>query len=169
MMRLRLRRRDLVCQQAVELVTDYLEGALSRATGAGTRRTWRAARTAPSTWPRCARPSADRHGHPRGPDPADADEFIDLYRQWHDPEPSPRLDLPRDVCPLGAAAHAAGGGGHASRVPSGPGLAPESVWHCPQGQGRDAACACRRNHDGGWAHSAAIACQVHPAPRRLAT
>ena len=30
MMRLRLRRRDLVCQQAVELVTDYLEGALSR-------------------------------------------------------------------------------------------------------------------------------------------
>ena len=26
-----LRRRDLVCQQAVELVTDYLEGALSHA------------------------------------------------------------------------------------------------------------------------------------------
>jgi anti-sigma factor RsiW len=26
----RLRSRDLVCQQAVELVTDYLEGALSR-------------------------------------------------------------------------------------------------------------------------------------------
>jgi anti-sigma factor RsiW len=26
---LTLRRRDLVCQQAVELVTDYLEGALS--------------------------------------------------------------------------------------------------------------------------------------------
>jgi anti-sigma factor RsiW len=25
------RRRDLICQQAVELVTDYLEGALSRA------------------------------------------------------------------------------------------------------------------------------------------
>jgi predicted anti-sigma-YlaC factor YlaD len=25
-----LRRRDLACQQAVELVTDYLEGALSR-------------------------------------------------------------------------------------------------------------------------------------------
>jgi anti-sigma factor RsiW len=25
-----LRRRDIVCQQAVELVTDYLEGALSR-------------------------------------------------------------------------------------------------------------------------------------------
>ena len=31
MMRLRLRRRDLVCQQAVELVTDYLEDALSGA------------------------------------------------------------------------------------------------------------------------------------------
>jgi len=27
---LSLRRKDLVCQQAVELVTDYLEGALSR-------------------------------------------------------------------------------------------------------------------------------------------
>jgi anti-sigma factor RsiW len=30
MIRLRRRRRDLVCQQAVELVTDYLEGTLSR-------------------------------------------------------------------------------------------------------------------------------------------
>ena len=31
-LRLPLRgRRDIVCQQAVELVTDYLEGALSRA------------------------------------------------------------------------------------------------------------------------------------------
>ena len=30
-MRLGLRRRDLVCQQAVELVTDYLESRLSRA------------------------------------------------------------------------------------------------------------------------------------------
>jgi anti-sigma factor RsiW len=29
-MTLSLRRNDLVCQQAVELVTDYLEGALSR-------------------------------------------------------------------------------------------------------------------------------------------
>jgi anti-sigma factor RsiW len=27
---LSLRRRDIVCQQAVELVTDYLDGALSR-------------------------------------------------------------------------------------------------------------------------------------------
>jgi predicted anti-sigma-YlaC factor YlaD len=27
---LSLRRKDIVCQQAVELVTDYLEGALSR-------------------------------------------------------------------------------------------------------------------------------------------
>jgi predicted anti-sigma-YlaC factor YlaD len=27
---LSLKRRDIVCQQAVELVTDYLEGALSR-------------------------------------------------------------------------------------------------------------------------------------------
>ena len=29
-MMLTLRRKDLVCQQAVELVTDYLEGSLSR-------------------------------------------------------------------------------------------------------------------------------------------
>lgn len=31
MMRLRIRRRELVCQQVVELVTDYLEDRLSRA------------------------------------------------------------------------------------------------------------------------------------------
>ena len=29
--KLRFRHREIVCQQAVELVTDYLEGALSRA------------------------------------------------------------------------------------------------------------------------------------------
>jgi anti-sigma factor RsiW len=29
-MMLSLRRRDIVCQQAVEMVTDYLEGSLSR-------------------------------------------------------------------------------------------------------------------------------------------
>jgi anti-sigma factor RsiW len=29
-MTLRLQRKDMACQQAVELVTDYLEGALSR-------------------------------------------------------------------------------------------------------------------------------------------
>ena len=46
---------------------------------------------------------------------------------------------------------------------------PESVWHGQRGHGGDVARACRRNHDGGWAHSAAIARQVHPAPRRLAT
>ena len=58
---LRLRARspqpELVCQQVVELVTDYLEGALSRPTGGGSSGTWRAARTAPSTWPRCGRRS----------------------------------------------------------------------------------------------------------------
>jgi anti-sigma factor RsiW len=31
MMRLRIRRQELVCQQVVELVTDYLEDRLSRA------------------------------------------------------------------------------------------------------------------------------------------
>ena len=53
-----LHRRDLVCQQAVELVTGYLEGTLSRPPGAGSRRTWPAARTALSIWRRCARRSA---------------------------------------------------------------------------------------------------------------
>ena len=52
-----LARPDLVCQQVVELVTDYLEGALSRRTGGGSSGTWPAARTAPSTWPRCGRRS----------------------------------------------------------------------------------------------------------------
>src|SRR5690348_9332680 len=47
--------------------------------------------------------------------------------------------------------------------------APERAQQCQRGTGGDAACACYRNHDGGWAHSAAIARQVQPAARRLAT
>src|SRR5580704_8205764 len=53
--------------------------------------------------------------------------------------------------------------------PAGPGCHPEGVLHYWHGQGADAACACRRNHDGGWAHSAAIARQVQPADLRSAT
>ena len=80
---LRLRHRDLVCQQAVELVTDYLEGTLSRGPAAGSRRTWPAARTAPSTWPRCARRSelAGRI-EPEDLTPQARDEFVELYRRW---------------------------------------------------------------------------------------
>ena len=41
LLRFRFRSRGLVCQQVVELVTDYLEGALSRRSTAGSKRTSR--------------------------------------------------------------------------------------------------------------------------------
>ena len=83
MMRLRLRRRDLVCQQAVELVTDYLEGALSR-----TDRHRYEAHLAGC--PHCTeylaqmRKTIELTGT-LTPDDLTAqmqDEFIALYRQW---------------------------------------------------------------------------------------
>ena len=82
MMRLRLRRRDLVCQQAVELVTYYLEAALSRPAAAGTRRTWPAA-------PHCTeylaqiRKTIELTGTltPDDLTPQMQDDFIALYRQ----------------------------------------------------------------------------------------
>ena len=40
---------DLTCQEFVELVTDYLEGALDEDTGAASRSTWRSARAARPT------------------------------------------------------------------------------------------------------------------------
>jgi hypothetical protein len=49
--------------------------------------------------------------------------------------------------------------------PCGQGPALGSVWHYQRGRAE----TCRLNHNGGWAHSAAIARQVQPAPRRLAT
>jgi anti-sigma factor RsiW len=88
MMRLRLRRRDLVCQQAVELVTDYLEGALSRAD----RRRYE---THLAGCPHCTeylaqmRKTIELTGTltPDDLSPQMQDEFIALYRQWHDGEP----------------------------------------------------------------------------------
>ena len=53
-----LHRRGLVCRQAVELVTDYLEGSLSARARRRFEAHLAAARTAPSIWPRCARRSA---------------------------------------------------------------------------------------------------------------
>ena len=90
MMRLRLWRRDLVCQQAVELVSDYLEGALSRAD----RRRYEAHLTG---CPHCTeylaqmRKTIELTGTltPDDLTPQMQDDFIGLYRQW-------RADRPAD-------------------------------------------------------------------------
>ena len=93
MIRLRLRRRDLVCQQAVELVTDYLEGALSRAD----RRRYESHLAG---CPHCTeylaqmRKTIELTGTLTADDltPQMQDEFIALYRQWRegsDPEERP--------------------------------------------------------------------------------
>jgi anti-sigma factor RsiW len=86
--KLRLRRREIVCQQAVELVTDYLEGALSRAD----RRRFEAHLAG---CPHCTEYLAQMRATIRltGGITADdltepmQDEFIDLYRRWRtDPD-----------------------------------------------------------------------------------
>jgi anti-sigma factor RsiW len=90
MMRLRLRRRDLVCQQAVELVTDYLEGALSRA---GRRRYEAHLAGCPHCTEYLAqmRKTIELTGTltPDDLTPQMQDGFIDLYPQW-------RADGPTD-------------------------------------------------------------------------
>jgi len=88
MMRLRLRRRDLVCQQAVELVTDYLESRLPR----GDRRRYEAHLAG---CPHCTeylaqmRKTIELTGTltPDDLTPQMQDEFIDLYRQWRTGQP----------------------------------------------------------------------------------
>ena len=83
MARLRLRRRDLVCQQAVELVTDYLENALSRAD----RRRYEGHLAG---CPHCTeylaqmRKTIELTGTltPEDLSPQMQDEFINLFRQW---------------------------------------------------------------------------------------
>ena len=77
------RRRDLVCQQAVELVTDYLEGVLPRAE----RRRFESHLAG---CPHCTeylaqmRATIDLTGRvtPEDLTPQMQDEFITLYRQW---------------------------------------------------------------------------------------
>jgi anti-sigma factor RsiW len=94
--KIRLRRRDVVCQQAVELVTDYLEGALSRAD----RRRFEAHL---AECPHCTeylaqmRRTIELTGSitPEDLSPQVQDEFIVLYRQWcADPAADPGPDLP---------------------------------------------------------------------------
>jgi anti-sigma factor RsiW len=81
--RLRLRRRDIVCQQAVELVTDYLEGALSRA---GRRRFEAHLAGCPHCTEYLAqmRATIELAGRltPADLTPQMQDEFIALYRAW---------------------------------------------------------------------------------------
>jgi anti-sigma factor RsiW len=81
--KLRLRRRDVVCQQAVELVTDYLEGTLSRA---GRRRFEAHLAGCPHCTEYLAQMRATIALTGRIT-PADLtgqmqDEFITLYRRW---------------------------------------------------------------------------------------
>jgi anti-sigma factor RsiW len=78
-----LRRKDIVCQQAVELVTDYLEGALSR-------RDRRRFETHLRACPNCAayleqiRTTIQLTGaiEPDDLTPEARSDLIDLYRRW---------------------------------------------------------------------------------------
>jgi anti-sigma factor RsiW len=90
MMRLRISaRRDLVCQQAVELVTDYLEEALSRA---DRRRFERHLAGCPHCTEYLAQMRATIAVAGRiTPDdltPEMRADFIALYRSWHDDDNS---------------------------------------------------------------------------------
>jgi anti-sigma factor RsiW len=77
------RNRDLVCQQAVELVTDYLEGTLARSA----RRRFEAHLVG---CPHCTEYLAQMRETirltgrlaPEDLTPQMRDEFIDLYRRW---------------------------------------------------------------------------------------
>jgi anti-sigma factor RsiW len=77
------RRRGIVCQQAVELVTNYLEGALSRA---GRRRFEAHLAACPHCTEYLAqmRKTIELTGMVTAEDlsPQMADEFIALYRRW---------------------------------------------------------------------------------------
>jgi anti-sigma factor RsiW len=78
-----LRVRDLVCQQAVELVTDYLEGRLSRPA----RRRFE---THLADCPHCTEYLAQMRATisltgrlaPEDLSPPMRDEFVELYRRW---------------------------------------------------------------------------------------
>ena len=78
-----LLRRDLVCQQAVELVTDYLEDALSR-------RARRRFEAHLAGCPHCTEYLAQIREtirltgrlEPEDLTPRQRDEFVELYRRW---------------------------------------------------------------------------------------
>jgi anti-sigma factor RsiW len=90
MTRLRVRlRRDIVCQQAVELVTDYLQGALTRS---GRRRFEAHLAGCPHCTEYLAqvRRTIELTGSitPADLTPQIQDEFIALYRRWRDDKDS---------------------------------------------------------------------------------
>jgi anti-sigma factor RsiW len=78
------RRADLVCQQAVELVTDYLEGALSRR---DRKRFERHLAGCPHCTEYLAqmRVTIDLSGQIAAEDltPQMREDFIELFRRWH--------------------------------------------------------------------------------------
>jgi anti-sigma factor RsiW len=80
---LSLRRRDLVCQQAVELVTDYLEGALSKR---DRRRLEAHLRSCPncSAYLEQIRTTIELTGaiEPDDLTPEAQDDLKELYRRW---------------------------------------------------------------------------------------
>lgn len=86
-----LRRRDLVCRQAVELMTDYLEGRLSRA---GRRRFEVHLAGCPNCTEYLAqlRETIRLTGQAAAPEalpPQLRDDLIQLYRQWQSEQDPP--------------------------------------------------------------------------------
>ncbi len=81
-----LRRRDIVCQQAVELITDYLEGALSRR---DRRRLESHLRACPncSAYLEQIRMTIELTGamHPDDLTPEAKADLTELYRRWRSP------------------------------------------------------------------------------------
>jgi len=78
-----LRRKDIVCQQAVELVTDYLEGALS---GRDRRRFENHLRACPNctAYLEQIKMTIELTGHiePDDLNPQARAELTELYRRW---------------------------------------------------------------------------------------
>jgi anti-sigma factor RsiW len=80
-----LPRRDLVCRQAVELVTDYLEGSLPR-------RARKRFEAHLAGCPHCTEYLAQMREtirlsgrlEPEDLTPQQRDEFVELYRRWRD-------------------------------------------------------------------------------------
>ena len=92
-MNLMRRRPDLVCQQAVELVNDYLEGALHRS---DRRRFERHLRACPNctAYLEQIRATIAATGRitPEDLSPEARREFTDLYRAWRTDDPTPGDD-----------------------------------------------------------------------------
>ena len=77
------RRSELACRQAIELMTDYLDGALLSRDRSRLEDIWPSARTAASTSPRSKRPSPPpAKSNPTTLPPEALDELVSLYRQW---------------------------------------------------------------------------------------